>query len=77
MNQKNQQKGQINIQITLIYPSFQGVIKLFVLPFEKEAQRISFKRYYVPAVEIKNCNIIDGQNIPDQTVRKNLITYDI
>ena len=53
MNQKNQQKGQINIQITLIYPSFQGVIKLFVLPFEKEAQRISFKRYYVPAVEIK------------------------
>ena len=37
----------------LIDPSFQGVNRLFVLPFENEAQRISYKRYYLPIVEIK------------------------
>ena len=29
-------------------PSFQGVNRLFVLPFENEAQRTSYKRYYLP-----------------------------
>ena len=37
----------------LIDPTFQGVNRLFVLPFENEAQRISYKRYYLPIVEIK------------------------
>ena len=36
----------------LIHPSFQGVNRFFVLPFENEAQQISYKRYYLPAVEI-------------------------
>ena len=60
----------------LIDPSFQGVNRLFVLPFENEAQQISYKRYYLLTVEVKNYNImIDGQNFFDHPVRNNLITY--
>ena len=47
----------------LIEPSFQGVNRLFVLAFEDDAQRMSRKRYYIPNVEIKDCNVmIDGKN---------------
>ena len=63
----------------LIDPSFQGVNKIFVLPFENKAQTlmISYKRYYLPTAEITNYNaIIDGQNVFDQPIRNNLITYD-
>ena len=35
----------------LIDPSFQGVNRLFVFPFEDGAQRTSYKRYYLPTVE--------------------------
>ena len=56
---------------------FQGVSRLFVLPFEKEAQRTSFKRCYLPTREIKSYNVmIDGQNFFNQPIRNNLITYD-
>ena len=45
--------------------------------FEDEAQRTSDKQCYLPTVETKNYNfMIDGQNIFDQPVRNNLITYD-
>ena len=44
----------------LIDPSFQGVNKFFVLSFENEAQRASYKRYYFPDIEIND--MIDGQN---------------
>ena len=45
----------------LINPSFQGVNRLFVLSFENEAQRIRYKRYYLPTVDIKDYNVmIDG-----------------
>ena len=37
----------------LIDPSFQGVNRRLVLPFENEAQRTSYKRYYLPTREIK------------------------
>ena len=38
---------------------------------------MSYKRYYLPTIEIQNFNVmIDGQNFFDQTVRNNLITYD-
>ena len=61
----------------LIDPSFQGVNILFVLPFDNEAQRTSYKRYYLPTKAIKNYNVmIDGQNFFDQAIRNNLITYD-
>ena len=61
----------------LIDPSFQGVNRLFVLSFEDEVQQTSYKRYYLPTVEIENYNVmIDGQNFFDQPVRNNLIRYD-
>ena len=56
----------------LIDPSFQLVNRLFVSPFENEAQRTSYKRYYLPTRETKNYYImIDGQNFFDQTIKKN------
>ena len=42
----------------LIESSFQGVNRLFVLPFENDAQRISNKRYYTRNVEMKYYNVI-------------------
>ena len=45
----------------LVEPSFQGINRLFVLAFERYAQRISNKRYYLPNVEKKDYNVmIDG-----------------
>ena len=58
-------------------PSFQGVNSLFVLSFENEEVRESYKKYYLPTVVINNYNIIiDGRNVFDQTVKNNLRTYD-
>ena len=55
----------------LIDPSFQGVSRLFVLPFEDVAQRTSDKRYYIPTREINNYKVmIDGP------IRNTLTTYD-
>ena len=61
----------------LIDPSFEGVNRLFILPFGNEAQRTSYKPHYLPTREIKNYNVMmDGQNFFDQPVRNVLITYD-
>ena len=61
----------------LIEPSFQGVNRLFVVEFEDDAQRITNKRYYLPNVEIKDCNVmIDGTNFFDQPINSNLKTYE-
>ena len=38
----------------LIYPSFQGVNRLFFLAFENDAQRKVHSGYYLPNEEIKN-----------------------
>ena len=46
----------------LFEPNFQGINILFVLAFENDAQRTSNKRYYIPNVEVKDCNVmIDGK----------------
>ena len=61
----------------LIDPSFQGVNRLFILPFEDVAQRTSDKRYYITTRKIENHNvIINGQNFFDQPIRNKLITYN-
>ena len=61
----------------LIDPRFRGVNKLFVLPFKNEAQKTSYKRYYLPAREIKKYYVmVDRQNFFDQPVRNYLFTYD-
>ena len=51
----------------LISPSFQGVNRLFVLPFEDEDGRTSHSTYYLPKAEIKDYNVmIDGKNFFDK-----------
>ena len=58
-------------------PSFHGVNRLFVLPFENETDREVHTKYYLPNVEIKDCNvIIDGINLFDKPIKNNLKTYD-
>ena len=61
----------------LINPSFQGANALFVLSFENNGARISYRRYYLPLVQIKNYNgVIDGRNVFHQPVKNNSTTYD-
>ena len=42
----------------LVDPIFQGVNRLFVLPFENENDRTSHSTYYLPKVEIKNYTVL-------------------
>ena len=61
----------------LIEPSFQGINRLFILASENDDQRTSNKRYYIPNVEIKDCNVmIDGKNFFDQPVRNDNVTCE-
>ena len=61
----------------LLKPSFQGVHRLFVLAFEDDSQSAINKRYYIPNVEIKYYNVlIDGENVFDQPIKNNKITYE-
>ena len=56
----------------LIDLSFQGVNRLFVLFFENENGRTSHLEYYLPKVEIKDCNVkSDGKNFFYQPVKNN------
>ena len=50
----------------LIDASFQGVNRLFVLPFKNEDGQESYKQYYLLTVETKNYDVmIDGRNFFD------------
>ena len=61
----------------LTEPSFQGVNKLFVLPFSNDTQRTSAKSYYLPNVEIKDYNVmINRENFFDQPIKNNKVTYE-
>ena len=61
----------------LVEPRFQGVNRLFVLAFESDNHRTSDERYYLPTVEIKDYNImINGENVFDQPIKNNKVTYD-
>ena len=61
----------------LINPSFQGVNRIFVLPFENENDRTSHSTYYLPKVEIKDYNVMrDGRNIFDQPINSINKTYE-
>ena len=53
----------------LINPSFQGLNRLFVLPFENENDRTSHSTSYLPKLEIEDYNVmIDGRNFFDQPI---------
>ena len=61
--------------------SFQGVNKLFVLPYASGADNItnetSYSRYFLPRLKIKNYNIeIDGRNFYDQPINDSIKQYD-
>ena len=61
----------------LVEPIFQGVNRFFVLAFENDAQRTSYSGYYIPNVEIKDYNIvINGENVFDQPIQNNKVTYE-
>ena len=61
----------------LVNPSFQEVNRLFVLYFEIENDRTSHSNYYLPKVEIKDCNVmIDGKNFSNQPINSKLKTYE-
>ena len=61
----------------LINPSFHGVNKLFVLPFENENGTTSHSTYYLPKVEIKDYNVmIDDRNVFDQPINSMNTTYE-
>ena len=51
--------------------------RFFVLSFEHEKQRASYKRFFIPTGEIKNYNFMTvGRKFFDQSVRHKLMTYD-
>ena len=60
----------------LIDPTFQGVNRLFILSFENKDDRNVHTKYFIPNVEIKDYNVIDGRNFFDQTIKNDLKTYD-
>ena len=70
---KVSKKGVNQYLYFLIDPSFQGVNRPFVLPFEDVVQRTSDKQYYIPTREIKNYGVMfAGQNFFDHPVRNNI-----
>ena len=59
----------------MVEPSFQGVNR--ILAFKNDTQRASATGYYLPNVEIKDYNImINGENLFDQPVKDNKVTYE-
>ena len=60
----------------LVEPSFQGVNRRFVLAFKNDAQRKVHPGYYLPNVEIKNYVMINGENVFDQPIKDNKVTFE-
>ena len=61
----------------LIYPTFNKVNRIFVLPFENEEDKTSFSNYYTPSVEIKDFNVlIDGKSVFDVPIKNKEETYE-
>ena len=56
----------------LIDPAFSNVNRLFGLSFENEDDRTYYYKYYMPSVEIKDCNVIIDGNAFFELPRKNI-----
>ena len=60
--------------------SYQGVNKLFVLPYahgDNITNENSYRKYFLPRLKIKNYNIeIDGRNFYDQSINDLIKQYD-
>ena len=79
----NKYQSQITDQVKsryldfLIDPYFQGENRLSVLSFKDKDVRESYRRYFLPTVEIKNYNVmIDGKKLFDQPVKNNLRAFN-
>ena len=61
----------------LIDPTFTKVNRLFVLSFENGNDTISFSKYYVPNVQIKDFNVlIDQKSFFDIPIKSDEETYE-
>ena len=61
----------------LIDPNLQGVDRPFILTFDNNMNREGHARYYLPTIEMKDCNFInDGKNLFDQTIKYDVKTYN-
>ena len=60
--------------------SFQGINKLFVLPYasgDNITNENSYRKYFLPRLNIKNCNIgVDGRNFYDQPINDSIKQCD-
>ena len=55
---------------SLVDPTFQGENRIFVLSFERDNDLKSYKQYYLPAVEIKDYNIVkDERNFFHRSIK--------
>ena len=83
INNKNKYQSKLTGQAQIRYleylidPSFQRVNRLFVLLFGNRADREVHTVYFLPKVEIKDCNVmIDRRNLFNQPIKNDQITYD-
>ena len=61
----------------LIDPIFTNVNRLLVLSYEKETDRTSFSKYYVPNVEIKYFSVLtDGKHLFEIPVKNKEEAYE-
>ena len=61
----------------LIDPTFTNVNRIFVLSFENENDRVSFSKYYVSKIEIKDFNVlIDGKPFFEIPVKNKQEAYE-
>ena len=60
----------------LIDSSFQGIIRFFVLSFQKEAERTSYKRCHLPTRNLIKYNVMNRWNCFDQPIGNDLMQDD-
>ena len=61
----------------IINKSFQGVNRLFGLPFNALDNRTRHSGYYLPTAKVKDYNVmIDGKNFFDQPVKSFIKAYE-
>ena len=76
MSQMSNQNKNNNLNY-LIDTTFSNVSRLFVLSFENEDDRISYYKYYLPSVEIKDYNVlIDGNAFFELPIKNIEETYE-
>ena len=60
----------------MVDPSFQGVNRIFILAFVNDTPRTPHSGFYHPNAEIKNYVMINGENVFDQPIKNDKVTYE-